>query len=184
MGKPYAIVRWGLRGALALSLTTMLVIKHRSANERVAANEKFDAVSAVMDIVRENGLDPLQSSGTAVSRRIVSFKAPGCDQPSMVLANDWNIDAKPFLKAKLPSGYTTQFRYMDFTGGTQNRNAMFLEWLQQSAKSMLGLSRYVPIRMALVLCEPPACKAAQSIDWRVLWDRGRVLGNASSGTKP
>ena len=184
MGEQRTLMRWGFRGALALSLITMLVIKHRSANERVVANEKFDAVSAVMDIVREKGLDPQQGSGTAVSRRIVSFKAPDCDQPSMVLANDWNIDAKPFLTAKIPPSYTTHFRYMDFAGNTQDRNAMFLEWLQQSAKSMLGLSRFVPIRLALVISEAPDCKAAKSIDWRPLWDRGRVLGNASSGIKP
>jgi hypothetical protein len=184
MGEPRALIRWGLRGLLALALITMLVIKHRSANERVVANEKFDAMSAVMEIVRENALDPTQGSGTVLSRRFVNFTAPACNQPSIILANDWNIDATPFLAAKIPAGYTTHVRYMDFTGSTQDRNAMFLEWLRQSAKSMLGLSQYVPVRLAIVISEPPDCSAAMAIDWRPLWHRSRVLGQAASGAKP
>ncbi len=58
---------------------------------------------------------------------------------------------------------------------------MFLEWLKYAALDLVGVSPYVPVKKAIVLVDPPNCRPLEAIDWRVLWEKGRLRNPVNAG---
>ena len=48
---------------------------------------------------------------------------------------------------------------------------MFVEWLRHAVLNVVGASRYLPVKTAVVLAEPADCKVGTSIDWTLIWDK-------------
>ena len=58
---------------------------------------------------------------------------------------------------------------MDSSWREQQRVSMFFKWVKYALLDLVGASPYVPVKRAIVLADPPNCRPADVIDWRVLW---------------
>jgi len=48
---------------------------------------------------------------------------------------------------------------------------MFAKWLRHAALNVVGATRYLPVKTAVVLADPMDCKVDASIDWKLIWDK-------------
>ena len=55
---------------------------------------------------------------------------------------------------------------------------MFFEWAKYAVLDIFGASRYVPVRLAIVLAEAPDCHPVAALDWGAVWDKSRHRGAA------
>src|SRR5436190_932230 len=53
------------------------------------------------------------------------------------------------------------------------REAMALQWIKHLVLNMFGASPYIPVKLAIVLADPPNCRPVQAIDWRPVCERDR-----------
>ena len=147
----------------------------------------FDIGAAITAVIRNHGYvlheNPVKSPKMLAAA--VYFQRPECDQASLVFPYFINEETLPLLARVAKPGFDRHFFYMDRNWNEQDRVAMFLEWAKYAVLDIVGASRYVPVKKAIVLADPPGCHPLATIDWRPVWDKGRYRGagigrNASS----
>ena len=101
----------------------------------------------------------------------VYFQRPQCARSSVVMPLSLNYEALPYLNRVVTEGYSHRFIYLDGAWPAQARMPMLVEWLRHAVLNVVGASRYLPVKTAVVLADPLDCPINASIDWRLLWDK-------------
>ena len=82
----------------------------------------------------------------------------------------------PLLARIVPSqSYTKTFHYLGGEWPTQSRVRMFIEWLKHTVLELGSSTRYLPVKTAVLLAEPSSCPSPTLIDWRMIWDKERIM---------
>jgi hypothetical protein len=182
----------GVMSKAAVRILCMMVllltvaVRFQSDRTRQMMISEFDASTAIADVLRSHGLELRENSvkPPRLLSVVVYFQRPGCNRPSLVLPYLINAEVEPLLARLTEPGFERHFYYMDSSWREQHRVAMFLEWLKHAALDLAGASRYVPVKKAIVLADPPDCHPADVIDWRVLWEKERPRNPVNAGGTP
>jgi hypothetical protein len=162
-----------VRIGLLLAVITTVVIRHQAVVSRDALVESFDIGGAIKALLRQNGLALLENP--AKPSRILSiavyFQRPECAQHSVIMPLSLNYEGLPILDRIVKEGYAHRFIYLDGAWPAQSRVPIFVEWLRNAMLNVVGASRYLPVKTAVVLADPVDCSVDASIDWRLLWDK-------------
>jgi hypothetical protein len=171
-------MRSWIRAALFTVLLTSLITKYYSyRTEKHYPSADFG--SAVLDVLH---LYKVSAEETPWG---YSLKFPGCDGFLQVAPLSLNLQEAPTLTEITPPGYVRHYFYIEQSSTTLHRFPLYFEWLKQSALAFIGQSAYFPLKTALMVAEPPECRAAENIDWRLLWMRDRShrgIDTTSAGT--
>lgn len=162
------------RTALLLLLVTTVAIRFHALRSRDAMVASFQIDFAIKTLIKENGL-PLKenpASPTSILSSAVYFQRPECSESSVVTPFSLNYEALPLLARMVPiERYAHRFAYLDGSWPEQNRVLMFAEWLGHATRNLADMTRYLPVKTAVVVADPAACRIVTSIDWRLVWDR-------------
>jgi hypothetical protein len=174
-----AVIRCVLLLALLLSLT----IRFQSNRARETVMNEFDAGAGIAQVLQSHGLQLRENpvKPPKVLSVVVYFQRPECDRASLVLPYFINAEAEPLLARVTLPGSERHFYYLDKAWPEQHRVAMFLAWAKYAVLDLLGASPYVPVKRAIVLADPPNCRPAEIIDWRVLWEKNRLRNPLNAG---
>jgi hypothetical protein len=170
-------------------LLLTVAVRLQSDRTRQAMMVEFNASAAIADMLQSHGLQLHENpvKPPKVLSVVVYFQRPECDRLSVVLPYFINAEAEPLLARVTEPGFDRHFYYMDSSWPEQQRVAMFLEWLKYAALDLVDASRYVPVKKAIVLADPPDCHPADVIDWRTLWEKHRqrdAINSAVSEADP
>lgn len=162
-----------LRGLLLAALVASVAVRFETNRAREAMASDFDIGAAVEEVIRANGYalreNPVKPP--KMLSRVVYFQRPECQQASLVLPYFINEEAAQLLVRVTEPGFERRFFYIDRDWREQSRAAMTLQWIKHVVLNVFGASHYVPVKMAIVLADPPNCHARQPIDWRPIWER-------------
>jgi hypothetical protein len=164
-----------IRGLCLLALVSSIAVRVQANRNREAMMTDFDIGAAITDVIRNHGY-VLHENPVKPPRMLaaaVYFQRPECDQASLAFPYFINEETLPLLALMAKPGFDRHFFYMDRSWNEQDRVAMFLEWAKYAVLDIFGASRYVPVKKAIVLADPPDCRAAAPIDWRPVWDKDR-----------
>ena len=164
-----------IRGICLLVLVASIAVRVQSNRTREAMMTDFDVGAAVADVIREHGYAVRENpvKPPMLLSAVIYFRRPGCDQVSLILPYFINAETGPLLARVTGADFDRHFFYMDKSWDEQSRVSMFLEWAKVAVLDIFGASRYVPVKKAIVLAEPPGCHSAVPIDWRPVWAKGR-----------
>jgi len=167
-----------VRGICLLILVLTVAVRFQADRTRRVMMSEFDASSAIAEVLRSHGLQ-LRDNPVKPPRLlsvVVYFQRPECDRASLVFPYFINAETEPLLARVTEPGFERHFYYMDGDWREQHRVSMFFAWLKYAALDLVGASPYVPVKKAIVLADPPNCRPAEIIDWRMLWEKGRLRG--------
>lgn len=164
-----------IRFALLSLIIVTVAIRMNAVRTRDSLDASFDFDLAVKSLIESQGLllNTNPAKPPSVLSSAVYFQRPDCAEPSVVVPFSLNFEALPLLARIVPpQRYTQTFHYLGGEWPTQSRVQMFLEWLKHALLEVVGNSRYLPVKTAVVLAEPSSCRSPAPIDWRLIWDKG------------
>ena len=172
-----------VRGICLLVVLLSLGVRFVTDRNRQSAMTEFDAEAAIVQVLRSHGLQLRENpvKPPKLLAAIVYFQRPECERVSLVLPYLINLAAEPFLARVTEPGADRHFYYLDGSWREQRRPAMYLEWVKYAMLDLIGASPYVPVKKAIVLVDPPDCRPADIIDWRVLWEKNRLRSPVDAG---
>jgi hypothetical protein len=164
-----------VRSIAALVLLLTVAVRFEADRTRQTMMSEFDASAIIARVLQSHGLELRENpvKPPKLLSVVIYFQRPECKRTSLVLPYFINAEAEPLLARVTGPGFDRHFYYMDSSWPEQRRVAMFLEWLKYAALDLVGASRYVPVKKAIVLADPPDCHPADVIDWRALWEKNR-----------
>jgi hypothetical protein len=164
-----------VRGVLLIALLLSLAIRFESNRAREVLMTEFDASAAITRVLQSHRLELRENpvKPPLVLSVVVYFQRPECDRASLVLPYFINAETEPLLTRVTEPGFERHFYYMEGSWREQHRVSMFLEWMKYAVLDLFGASPYVPVKKAIVMVDPPNCRPADVIDWRVLWEKDR-----------
>jgi hypothetical protein len=115
-----------------------------------------------------------------ILRAPIEFLPPGCNGTARIFLVDLNLQMMPMLDQMIEAGYTRRIVYMGRTWPSEDRLGLRLEWLKHKVLALFGVGRYVASSTALVVAEPPGCRAADLLDWGLAWDRQTLAAVSTS----
>lgn len=164
-------------GTLRVSFVTLLLAS-------VAANllggpsgadwfgKSVDIESRVIEFLQSQGFIYRETREvTTGSLRSLVFEAPGCTRDLQVVPLSVTFEDRPRFDRIDQPGDRRRFIYLDRSSAVEDRIGMFLERAKHTALTLLRQTRYVPYRNMLMVTEPFDCHAAETVDWRPIWDR-------------
>ena len=171
------------RSICVLVLLLSVAVRFQSNKRLETVRTEFDVDAAIAQVLRSHGLrlreNPVKPP--LVLSVVIYFQRPECDRASLVLPYFINAEAEPLLARVTEPGFDRHFYYMDGSWREQHRVSMFLEWMKYAVLDLVGASPYVPVKKAIVTADPPNCRPADVIDWRVLWEKDRQLNPVNAG---
>lgn len=164
-----------LRSLFVVLLLGSLVIRYTSIDARNELIANYDISKAISDVVDMNGfrLHDNPVLPPKVLSSIVYFEQPGCDSLSFAMPFAISNDARTKLNRVAKPGYVHRVHYFDKNWPEQDRVALYLQWFEQSALSIVGRSNFVPVKSAFVLATPAPCIGGRSVNWTLVWDKAR-----------
>jgi hypothetical protein len=172
-----------VRTVSVLILLLTVAVRFQADRTRQTMMSEFDASRAIADVLRSHGLklgeNPVKPP--KLLSVVVYFQRPECDRTSLVLPYFINAEAAPLLARVTTPEFERRFYYMDSSWREQHRVLMFLEWVKFAVLDLIGASPYVPVKTAIVLADPPNCRPAEAIDWRVLWEKTAQRNPVNAG---
>jgi hypothetical protein len=172
-----------IRALCLLALVASIAVRVQSNRTREAMMSDFDVGAAIEDVIRAHGYvvreNPVKPP--RVLSVVVYFQRPECEQASLVLPYFINAETQPLLARVTRPDFDRHFFYLDRAWSEQSRVAMFFEWAKYAVLDIVGASRYVPVKKAIVLAEAADCHPAAPIDWRPVWQKDRDR-NAATGS--
>jgi hypothetical protein len=173
-----------LRSLLALALILSLALKYRATTEKTLVEGTFDMRAAVIGLTRTHGW--IEEAASAAPRQsllsFMHFAAPGCSRATIVAPVALNLEIVSLIGRVVAPDYGKRFIYIEHEAPVQSRIALYAQWMKHVVLSLAGLTRYLPVRTAVLVAEPPDCHASRDVDWRLIWERGQVwAGGLRSG---
>jgi hypothetical protein len=171
-----------IRSLCLLALVASIAVRVQANRTREAMMTDFDVGAAVTGVIQEHGYVPRENpvKPPKLLAAAIYFQRPECDRASFVLPYFINAETLPMLARLNKPEFDRHFFYLDGSWNEQNRVSMFFEWVKYAVLDIFGASRYVPVKKAITLAEPPDCHPAVPIDWRPVWDKDRYR-NAVNG---
>jgi hypothetical protein len=172
-----------IRSISVLILLLTVAVRFQADRTRQTMMSEFDAPAAIAQVLESHGLQLRENpvKPPKMLSAVVYFQRPECDRTSLVLPYFINAEAEALLVRATVPGYARRFYYMGESWREQHRVSMFLEWAKYAVLDLVGASPYVPVRKAIVLADPPDCRPANDIDWRVLWEKDRPRNAINAG---
>lgn len=172
-----------LRGFILLILLASVAVRFQTNRERLAMTADFDVGAAVTSVIRQHGyaMQENQANSSSMLASAIYFRRPECAQSSLVLPHAISDETQTLLARVTKPGSVRHFFYLDGSWPDQDRVAMFLEWAKYAVLDIVGASRYIPVKQAIVLADPPDCHPAAEIDWRPVWERHHPRSAVSGG---
>jgi hypothetical protein len=159
---------WAVHTVFAAILIGSLATQERAAEVLVVSDS---LEPGVLRVARSHGLDFREyrtKSGTVL--RALVFEAPSCSRPVIV-----NVRLGTFEEESVQSapdqGYVRRYYYIERSWDAPAPHAVWAERMKYAALAMFGLTVYVPSRYLLLVDAPPRCQAAETVDWRPVWNR-------------
>jgi hypothetical protein len=173
---------WAVHALFAAILVGSLAAQERSAD---AFDDGRDLLEpGVLRIAMSQGLRLTEYRGaSSLNPRVLVFDAPGCSQPTRVSLRLWTFEQESLLEHAPEPGYGRRYIYLDRTWSAPDPRAVFVQRLKYKSLSLFGLTEYVPSRYLLLVEAPMDCRAAQTIDWRSVWNRRSLAGEANAAAK-
>jgi len=174
-----------LRGLLLVVLVASVAVRFETNRSRSATASDFDASEAAAAVIRAHGY-ALRENPVKPPRllsRVVYFQRPECDQASLVLPYFINEEVVQLLSRVTEPGFENRFFYIDRDWGEQARAAMVLHWIKHAVLNVFGASQYLPVKMAIVLADPPNCHPKRPINWRPIWEKD-AHAHAANAARP
>jgi hypothetical protein len=170
-----------IRGLCLLVLVASIAVRFQANRAREAMIDDFDVAAAVTDVIRQHGYalrdNPVRPPG--MLSHIIYFQRPECDQVSLVLPHFINEETQSLLTRAASADVARRFFYLDGSWNDQARVAMFLAWVKYAVLDIVGTSRYIPVKQAIVVAEGRDCHPAADIDWRQVWAKERRSASKS-----
>lgn len=162
-----------LRAVLFAALAVTIAAKAHSITLRDDLIKGFDISSAIQSELRANGLTILENPDKPpkVLSSAVYFQRPGCDRRSVVVPLAFNFESSVWVGRVAAADYRRTYAYAGLAFAEQKRIAVFMEWLKQSSLALIGKNRFIPVKTAIVVAEPPECTLGPAITWSRIWDR-------------
>jgi hypothetical protein len=162
-----------LRGLLLAVLVASVAVRFETNRSRETMVDDFDAGAAVEAVIRARGYAVLENpvKPPKMLSRVVYFQRPECQRASLVLPYFINEEVVQLLSRVTGPGFESRFFYIDRDWHEQARAAMVFYWIKHAVLNVFGASPYLPVKMAIVLADPPDCGSKQTIDWRPIWER-------------
>jgi hypothetical protein len=153
----------------ALILTGSVLTNARPDDPPTEANQ---LAAAIIDVARSNNLS-FRGQTTLANLGLVTlaFDAKGCREPIAIALLSIDMEQLSWLKALTPEDHTLHFIYYDRRWREPDRVSIFWERKKQQALAVVGLTSSVPSPYLLGITAPSGCNAADTIDWRQIWDR-------------
>jgi len=172
-----------IRGICLLALVASITVRVEANRAREAMMTDFDVGAAATAVIREHGYAVRENpvKPPMLLSAVIYFQRPECGQVSLILPYFINAETGPLLARVTGADFDRHFFYMDKSWDEQGRVSMFLEWAKYATLDIFGVSRYVPVKKAIVLADPPGCHSAVPIDWRPVWAKGRSRDAANTG---
>ncbi len=169
---------WPLHVVFATLLVGSLAAKERAADVLVEIdNPNFEA--AVTRVARSHDLTFLEEVNVSGNIRGLTFAAPGCPRPVLVILRI-TLDYEPAFEPLRERGDDLRYVYLDRSWDKPDRLGVFVQRMKYAALATLGLTRYVPSAYMLVVDSPPGCQAVDAIDWREVWNRDYLADAAKT----
>jgi hypothetical protein len=160
---------WPLHFVFALILVGSLAAKARTTD---VLSESTSLETAVIRVARSQGLVFREYTTIAdTDIRALVFDAPGCSRPIFVVFVLVTFDQASLVRSARDPRYAPRYVYIDRSWDKPHRLAVFMERMKYSVLSVFNLTQYVPSWHLLLVEAPLECKAADHIDWRMVWDR-------------
>jgi hypothetical protein len=162
------------RITLLLLLITAVSIRVHAVGSRDEMIASFEIDFAIKTLIKESGLavkeNPIRPPSVLSSA--VYFQRPECAEPSIIVPFSLNYEVLPLLARIVPmQRYSHTFIYLDGNWSAQNRILTFVEWFKHATLDLADITRYLPVKTAVVLAEPALCQISAGVDWRLIWDR-------------
>lgn len=173
--------RWLWRFGLLAVMAVSMMLRFEAIRSRDLILDRFDLSATLSRIIADAGMTLLPNPAPAgrLMSKTVYFVRPGCAGTSYAMPFTFNADASTMLSRLGLDGYDIRFIYLDVEWRSQDRTRMFLAWIEQSIKSALGQSSYLPVKVALALAEPRGCAGLPTPQWRMAWHRSSLDAPAS-----
>ena len=153
----------------ALILTGSVLTNARPDDPPAKANQ---LAAAIIDVARSNNLSFRgQATLANLGLATLAFDAKGCREPISIALLSIDMEQLSWLKALTPENWTLHFIYYDRRWREPDRASIFWEQKKQQALAVVGLTSSVPSPYLLGITAPSGCNAADTIDWRQIWDR-------------
>jgi hypothetical protein len=165
----------GLRLLFACLLLATLASKMHASYAGQA-----DIGAALVTLLADKGLAPQLDRSTQLGAS-VRFEAPGYHGTVHVMPTSLSLEVTPLFSDVAKTGYALRFVYLDRTWFTEERMAMWGQWLKWKALSLWGLGPYVTVPTALIVAAPAGCRFVEDIDWRPVWHESRL--SAAAGVR-
>ncbi len=175
-----------LRAVLFSALAITIAAKAHSITLRDELIKGFDISAAIATELRTNGLVILENPDKPpkILSGAVYFQRPGCERRSVVVPLAFNFESSVWVGRAAAADYRRTYAYAGLAFPEQQRIAVFLEWLKQSMLALAGKNRFIPVKTAIVVAEPPECTGGPSIAWSRIWDRhAQELRSGQAGGK-
>jgi hypothetical protein len=170
---------WPLHFVFALILVGSLAAKARTTD---VLDESTSIETATIRVARSQGL--VFRGYTSISDadiRALVFDPPGCPRPILVVWLLVTFDQRSLLLSAREPGYAERYVYIDHSWDKPHRVAVFVERMKYAALAALNLTQYVPSWHLLLVESAPECKAADNIDWRMVWNREYLFAASIDG---
>jgi hypothetical protein len=164
-----------MRVYLVHTVFAVILLGTLLANDRAAdmAIESDDIEPAAIRLARSHGLVLRgDAPATDANFRVLTFDAQSCAAPILVVLLSVTFEQEALVRSLLAKQHDVlRYVYLDRSWDMPDRFAVFVEWKKHRILSALGLTPYVATKNMLLLASPPNCHAADTIDWKVVWDR-------------
>lgn len=162
-----------LRAILFTALAITIAAKAHSITLRDGLIKGFDITAAIATELRANGLVIIENpeKPPKILSGAVYFQRPGCERRSVVVPLAFNFESSVWVGRVAAADYRRTYAYAGIAFPEQRRIAVFIEWLKQSTLALAGTNRFIPVKTAIVVAEPPECTQEPKIAWSRIWDR-------------
>jgi len=153
----------------ALILTGSVLTNARPDEPAADANQ---LAAAIIAVAQSNNLSFRgQTTLANLGLPTLAFDAKGCREPISIALLSNDLEPLSWLKALTPGNRALQFIYYDRRWRGPDRALIFWEHKKQQALAAVGLTSFVPSPYLLGITAPSGCNAADTIDWRQIWER-------------
>jgi len=160
---------WPLHFVFALILIGSLAAKARTTD---VLSESTSLEAAVIRVARSQGLAYREHTTIAdTDIRALAFDAPACSRPIFVVFVLVTFDQASLVRSAREPHYAPRYVYIDRSWDKPHRLAVFVERMKYAVLAVFNFTQYVPSWHLLLVESPQECKAAETIDWRMVWDR-------------
>lgn len=172
-----------IRLGLFCLIVTALLVRLNAIEARERLDDQVSMTAQIGAIVAAAGFDALDNpvAPPRLTHDAVYFQRPDCPGVSIAAPYSFAVDAQAVSTRLKLDGQQVRHVYLDRDFASQSRPAFYVQWFAASLAGAVGLSPYLPLKIALLIAEPGACVDRQTPDWSQAW---RLDARLAGGAQP